>query len=147
MVRTAQKSRADRRLVTCPLIGALLAPLKNTYVRMLFIDYSSAFNTILPHQLLSKLRNLRLWNTLCWVLDFLTNRTQSVRLGNHISSTLSLSTGFCRVVCSLSPLLYTLLSHDCSPSFPDIPCLFHLYIRKWHHSCGAHNKQRRVILS
>jgi hypothetical protein len=31
---------------------------RNTYVRMLFIDYSSAFNTILPSKLITKLRTL-----------------------------------------------------------------------------------------
>ena len=51
--------------------------LKNTYIRILFIDYSSAFNTILPGKLISKLQDLNLNASLCnWVLDFLTNRTQ-----------------------------------------------------------------------
>jgi hypothetical protein len=46
---------------------------KNTYVRMLFIDYSSAFNTILPTKLITKLRSLGLNTSLCnWILDFLT---------------------------------------------------------------------------
>ena len=49
---------------------------RNTYVRMLFIDYSSAFNTIVT----SKLRNLGLNISLCnWILDFLTGRPQVVR--------------------------------------------------------------------
>jgi hypothetical protein len=44
----------------------------NTYVRMLFIDYSSAFNTIVPSKLNTKLRTLGL-NLLCnWIMDFLT---------------------------------------------------------------------------
>ena len=33
---------------------------RNTYVRMLFIDYSSAFNTIVPSKLITKLRILGL---------------------------------------------------------------------------------------
>ena len=33
---------------------------RNTYVRMLFIDYSSAFNTIIPTKLITKLRTLGL---------------------------------------------------------------------------------------
>ena len=46
---------------------------RNTYVRMLFIDYSSAFNTIVPIKLISKLRTLGLNTCLCnWRLDFLT---------------------------------------------------------------------------
>ena len=32
----------------------------NTYVRMLFIDYSSAFNTIVPSKLINNLRTLGL---------------------------------------------------------------------------------------
>jgi hypothetical protein len=46
---------------------------RNTYVRMLFIDYSSAFNTIVPSKLIIKLKVLGLNRALCnWVLDFLT---------------------------------------------------------------------------
>jgi hypothetical protein len=45
---------------------------RNTYVRMLFIDYSSAFNTIVPTKLITKLRTLGLNSSLCnWILDFL----------------------------------------------------------------------------
>ena len=48
---------------------------RNTYVRMLFIDYSSAFNTIVPSKLIIKLEALGLNPALCnWVLDFLTGR-------------------------------------------------------------------------
>ena len=47
----------------------------NTYVRMLFIVYSSAFNTIVPSKLINKLRTPGLNTTLCnWILDFLTGR-------------------------------------------------------------------------
>ena len=45
---------------------------RNTYVRMLFIDYSSVFNTIVPTKLITKIRTLRLNTSLCnWILDFL----------------------------------------------------------------------------
>jgi hypothetical protein len=33
---------------------------RNTYVRMLFIDYSAAFSTIVPSKLINKLRTLGL---------------------------------------------------------------------------------------
>ena len=86
---------------------------KNTYVRMLFIDYSSAFNTIIPAKLIPKLTDLGLNSHLCnWVLDFLTGRPQVVRVGNSFSSTLTLSTGAPQG-CVLSPLLYSLFTHDC----------------------------------
>ena len=61
---------------------------------MLFIDYSSAFNTIVPSKLITKLRNLGLNTSLLnWILDFLKCRPQVVRLGNNTSATLILNTG------------------------------------------------------
>ena len=86
---------------------------RNTYVRMLFVDYSSAFNTIVPGKLIFKLKDLGLSPSLCnWVLDFLMGRPQVVRVGNLTSSTLILNTGAPQG-CVLSPLLYTLFTHDC----------------------------------
>ncbi|KAK3544979.1 hypothetical protein QTP86_031012, partial [Hemibagrus guttatus] len=62
---------------------------KDTYVRMLFIDFSSAFNTIIPQHLIEKLSFLGINTSLCnWILDFLTGRPH--------------------------PLLFTLLTHDCA---------------------------------
>ena len=67
---------------------------RNTYVRMLFIDYSSAFNTIVPSKLITKLRALGLNPSLCnWVLDFMTGELQMVKVGNNTSATLILNTG------------------------------------------------------
>ncbi len=90
---------------------------EDSYVRMLFIDFSSAFNTIIPQQLINKLSLLGLNNSLCnWILDFLTGRPQSVRVGHNTSSTTTLSTGAPQG-CVLSPLLFTLLTHDCTAKF------------------------------
>ena len=84
----------------------------NTYVRMLFIDYSSAFNTIVPSNLITKIRTLGL-NTFCnWILDFLMGRPQVVRIGNNTSAMLILNTGTPQG-CVLNPLLYSLFTHDC----------------------------------
>uniref|UniRef100_A0A3B1JTN4 Reverse transcriptase domain-containing protein n=1 Tax=Astyanax mexicanus TaxID=7994 RepID=A0A3B1JTN4_ASTMX len=87
---------------------------KDTYVRMLFIDFSSAFNTIIPQNLIRKLSSLGLNTPLCnWILDFLTGRPQSVRFGGSTSSTITLNTGAPQGSV-LSPLLFTLLTHDCA---------------------------------
>ncbi|KAI4898623.1 hypothetical protein NFI96_006404 [Prochilodus magdalenae] len=87
---------------------------RDTYVRMLFIDFSSAFNTIIPQHLIRKLNLLGLNTSLSnWILDFLTGRPQSVRIGRNTSSTTTLSTGAPQG-CVLSPLLFTLLTHDCA---------------------------------
>ena len=75
---------------------------------MLFIDYSSAFNTTVPSKLINKLRTLGLNTSLCnLILDFLTGRPQVVRLGNNTSASLLLLTGAPQG-CVLSPLLYSL---------------------------------------
>ena len=67
---------------------------RNTYVRMLFIDYNSAFYTIVPSKLIIKLETLGLNPALCnWVLDFLIGRPQVVKVGNNISTSLTLNTG------------------------------------------------------
>ncbi|KAK1787416.1 hypothetical protein P4O66_002894 [Electrophorus voltai] len=81
---------------------------------MLFVDYSSAFNTIIPSLLTTKLEDLGLHTSLCdWISNFLTDRPQSVQVGNCVSSTLTLSTGAPQG-CVLSPLLYSLYTYDCT---------------------------------
>ena len=61
---------------------------------MLFIDFSSAFNTIIPDILVSKLTALGLSPSICTrIKNFLSNRPQTVKLGPHLSSTITLSTG------------------------------------------------------
>ncbi len=82
-------------------------------MRMLFVDHSSAFNTILPSKLVVKLQALGLNNSLCsWILDFLTGRRQVVRVGSNISSPLTLNTRAPQG-CVLSPFLYSLYMHNC----------------------------------
>ena len=67
----------------------------------------------MPSKLINKLRPLGLNTSLCnWILDFLTGRPQAVRIGNNTSSTLILDTGAPQG-CVLSPLLYSLFTHDC----------------------------------
>ncbi len=89
---------------------------KDSYVRMPFIDFSSAFNTNIPQQLTHKLVQLGLNTSLCnWLLNFLTGRPQAVRVGINTSSTITLNTGAPQG-CVLSPLLFTLLTQDCKPS-------------------------------
>lgn len=90
----------------------------NTYVRMLFVDFSSAFNTVFPDMLALKLHNLGLSASLCsWISDFLTSRPQMVRIGELTSAPLILSTGTPQG-CVLSPTLFTLFTHDCSATHP-----------------------------
>ena len=65
---------------------------RNTYARMLIIDYNSDFNTIVPSKLITKLRTLGINTSVCnWMLEFLTGRPQVVRVGNNKSATLILN--------------------------------------------------------
>ncbi len=76
------------------------------YVRLLFIDYSSAFNTIVPTKLAVKLSDLGLNTSLCdWIQDFLTGRPQVVKMGQFTSNSITLNVGAPQG-CVLSPLLY-----------------------------------------
>ncbi|KAL0186167.1 hypothetical protein M9458_017837 [Cirrhinus mrigala] len=89
----------------------------NTYARMLFVDFSSAFNTVLPSKLITKLRDLDINTSLCnWTMDFLTNRPQHVRSGHICSTTVTLNTGVPQG-CVLSPFLYSIFTHDCRPVY------------------------------
>ncbi|KAK3512445.1 hypothetical protein QTP70_011560 [Hemibagrus guttatus] len=80
---------------------------------MLFVDYTSAFNTIIPSILTTKLEILGFGPYLCrWISNFLLDRPQAVRVGKHVSPSLTLSTGAPQG-CVLSPLLYSLYTYDC----------------------------------
>ncbi|KAK3523195.1 hypothetical protein QTP86_021749, partial [Hemibagrus guttatus] len=58
------------------------------------LQFAYPFNTVIPQHLIEKLKLLDLNTSLCnWILDFLTGRPQSVRIGNSFSSTTTVSTG------------------------------------------------------
>lgn len=80
---------------------------KDSYIRLLFIDFSSAFNTIVPARLVTKLHDLGLpHSTRLWIKDYLSDRSQRVKVGPHRSSALSLNTG----VCAESPAIHSIHS-------------------------------------
>ena len=57
------------------------------YIRSVFIDFSSAFNTLKPDIVINKLRTLNVSPMLCKViLDFLPNREQRVRIYDILST-------------------------------------------------------------
>ena len=75
----------------------------HSYVRILFIDFSSAFNAIQPHILLKRMIDMNVRQELVlWISYFLTNSQQQVRVNGQLSKLISISTGAPQV-CVLSP--------------------------------------------
>ncbi len=88
-----------------------------TCARILFVDFSSAFNTI---TLQNKLTQLSVPISVCqWITSFLTDRQQLVRLGKYTSSTRTISTGAPQE-CVLSPWLFSLHTNDCTSTDPSV---------------------------
>ena len=97
------------------------------YVRTLFVDFSSAFNTIQPHILFPKLTELNVPSSLClWILDFLTQRPQFVSLklknGCFESSELITNTGAPQGTV-LAPILFSIYTNSCVQNFQNIPII------------------------
>ncbi len=94
-----------------------------TYVRILFVDFSPAFNTIIPSLLLPKLTQLSVPTSVCqWITSFLTDRQQLVRLGKYTFSTRTISTGAPQGY-ALSPLLFSINTNDCTSKDPSVKLL------------------------
>ncbi len=91
------------------------------HARLLFIDFSSAFNTIQPILLAERLlsgANVLVFRLVAWILDFLTRRSQIARVNGEHSLELYSSVG-CPQGCILSPLLFILYTDRCRSQYPD----------------------------
>ncbi|KAI4873086.1 hypothetical protein NFI96_003088 [Prochilodus magdalenae] len=81
-------------------------------VRVMFFDFSSAFNTIQPLRLKDKLARMQVDpHLVSWITDYLTGRPQYVRLKDCTSETVVSSTGAPQGTV-LSPFLFTLYTSD-----------------------------------
>ncbi|KAL0149820.1 hypothetical protein M9458_054868, partial [Cirrhinus mrigala] len=92
-------------------------------VRILFVDFSSAFNTIIPTLLQTKLNQLCVPSSISqWITSFLIDRHQLVRMGTLMSSSRTTNTGAPQG-CVLSPLLFSLYTNDCTSKDPSVKLL------------------------
>ena len=91
-------------------------PTPNSYARIVFVDYSSAFNTVVPEKLFHKLQSLSVELSLCYrILDFLLHRPQVAKIWDAMPDT-----GHCAVygqpgLLFLASALdnYSLYTNDC----------------------------------
>jgi hypothetical protein len=81
-------------------------------VRVMFFDFSSAFNTIRPALLSEKLTAMKVDAPLVsWIVDYLTGRPQYVRLQHCVSDIIISNTGAPQGTV-LSPFLFTIYTTD-----------------------------------
>src|SRR4029434_4191131 len=94
-----------------------------TYSRILFVDFISAFNTIIPALLQDKLYQLSVPDSTCrWITDFLSDRRQHVKMVKYVSESRTISTGSPQG-CILSPLLFSLYTNSCTSSHQSVKLL------------------------
>ena len=93
------------------------------HARILFVDFSSAFNTIQPHILMQKLIDMNVnSNIILWIHEFLTNRVQYVNFNGTKSETIIVNTGAPQG-CVLSAFLFTIYTTDCTSSSKEVVIL------------------------
>ena len=112
-----QKHRKDATLTLLHNVYTHLEKNKTktgSFVRILFIDFSYASNSIQPHLMASKILKLDVNPRLIlWIVDFLVSRSQTVRHQAALSSSRSISTGSPQGTV-LSPILSTVYTNDCT---------------------------------
>ena len=85
----------------------------NSYARLLFLDFSSAFNTIQPYLLLQKLQHMGVnSHVMKWIDAFMLERPQFVTVNGTQSPTTHTSTGAPQG-CVISPILFIIYTNDC----------------------------------
>ena len=92
--------------------------------RVMFFDFSYAFNTIQPHLLVKKILDINVpCGLIRWTLDHLTNRSQYVNIvHSSISNVIFSSTGAPQGTV-LAPFLFTLYTSDCRSQSSKYPLI------------------------
>ena len=89
---------------------------KKHFAKILFVDFSSAFNTIQPHLMMQKLNVMNVNPyVILWINEFLTHRRQYVKHLENVSDVIVTNTGAPQG-CVLSPVLFTVYTSECQCS-------------------------------
>ena len=106
------------------MLDKLYSHLENTRAsvsaRIMYFDFSSAFNTIQPHLLADKLAQIHTipHSMIRWILQYLTNRSQFVKLSNgNTSEVIASNTGVPQGTV-LAPFLFTVYTYDIRSTSP-----------------------------
>ena len=90
------------------------------FAKLLFVDLSSALNTLLSHLLIHKLCDMNVNSSIIFLcFRFMTDWKQQVRIGSALSEVLVANTG-AQQGSVLSPVLFTIYTSDCRTSEPSI---------------------------
>ncbi|KAF7650670.1 hypothetical protein LDENG_00122430 [Lucifuga dentata] len=100
--------------VTLSLMNTITKHLQQpkSYVRLLFIGFTSAFNCMRKQILIKRLCDLNVnGNLILWIKDFLTDRPQKVFFNGNSSDQITLNTGAPQG-CVLSPTLFSIYTNE-----------------------------------
>ena len=91
--------------------------------RVMYFDFSSAFNTIQPHLLAKKLLNLESvpFSLVRWIVSYLTKRSQYVKVGTSAISNVIMSNTGVPQGTVLAPFLFTVYTSDIRSEYASCP--------------------------
>ena len=114
----AKRSTQDALLCLTTTITNFIDQRASNYARCLFLDFSSAFNTIHVPDLISELSHLDSSVTE-WIYSFLSNRVQRTIVDGKLSNPITTNTGTPQGCC-LSPLLFSIYTNRITSNLSNV---------------------------